>query len=372
MIYWLKSAAGPVVNRGKAAYRRFEKYAPIISFIAGFSWDNFTLGRIDRVLDNSILLFYVVLAGVLIVIQNLVNHGVLSKPFWLRYREWYPVIVQFLFGGLFSAYVVFYSQSAAFTKTDLFLAILIFLLLINEFLRERLDNLYLQMSLYFLVVFAFLTFFLPVVIKKIAVWVFLLGGFLSLGIVLGIIFGLHYFSALKSREQFQRVNSLILGLFVIFNAFYFLNWIPPVPLSLKYGSICHSVERLDGKYQITFEQPDWYQFWARFNPEFHYVEGDTVFCFASVFAPTELGTSIFHHWQKWDEKNRRLQTTDRMRYQITGGRDSGYRGYTFKKNIMPGEWRVDVETESGKTLSRMKFEAITVDSIHVDLVQITR
>lgn len=120
MIYWLKSAAGPVVNRGKAAYRRFEKYAPIISFIAGFSWDNFTLGRIDRVLDNSILLFYVVLAGVLIVIQNLVNHGVLSKPFWLRYREWYPVIVQFLFGGLFSAYVVFYSQSAAFTKTDLF------------------------------------------------------------------------------------------------------------------------------------------------------------------------------------------------------------------------------------------------------------
>lgn len=42
------------------------------------------------------------------------------------------------------------------------------------------------------------------------------------------------------------------------------------------------------------------------------------------------------------------------------------------KNIMPGEWRVDVETESGKTLSRMKFEAITVDSIHVDLVRITR
>ena len=40
---------------------------------------------------------------------------------------------------------------------------------------------------------------------------------------------------------------------------------------------------------------------------------------------------------------------------IAGGRDKGYRGYTFKQRVMPGEWRVDVETAEGRVIGRVSF-----------------
>jgi hypothetical protein len=42
-----------------------------------------------------------------------------------------------------------------------------------------------------------------------------------------------------------------------------------------------------------------------------------------------------------------------------GGRDGGFRGYSFKKNIQPGTWRVDVETAEGLLLGRIGFEVVT-------------
>jgi hypothetical protein len=42
---------------------------------------------------------------------------------------------------------------------------------------------------------------------------------------------------------------------------------------------------------------------------------------------------------------------------MTGGRETGYRLYTMKQRVQPGEWRVDVETEDGRLLGRMTFIA---------------
>ena len=54
--------------------------------------------------------------------------------------------MQFLLGGLFSAYAVFYSRSATLTGTGSFSACLVVLLVANEFLRDRLSNLRLLVS----------------------------------------------------------------------------------------------------------------------------------------------------------------------------------------------------------------------------------
>lgn len=89
-----------------------------------------------------------------------------------------------------------------------------------------------------------------------------------------------------------------------------------------------------------------------------------MFCFASVFAPTRLEEPITHHWQHWKSDQDEWTTTDRMTYRIYGGRDGGYRGYTFKKNIHPGDWRVDVINEDDQLLGRLNF-SVKIDSTHV-------
>ncbi len=366
------SAAQPMLHHAKRVYLRYEKYAPVVSFVAGFSWDNATLSRIDRLSDNIILLVYILLLGFLIVMDNLVGRNIIQRPFWHRYKEWYPLAIQFLFGGLFSAYVIFYSQSASFGETALFLIFLAMLMLVNEFLRKWFSSVYFEIVLYFLAWFSFLTFFLPVIIKTMNDWVFLAGGVLSLAIIVGMIFLLYYASALKSREQRQRLLLVVGITFGIMNLFYWMNWIPPVPLSLKHGGIYHRVERTEGKYRLMFEKPRWYQFLKNYDETFHYMPGDTVFCFTAVFAPSALHTQIYHHWQKYDADAGAWVSVERLSYPITGGRDSGYRGYTFKRNMTAGDWRVEVRTANERLLSAIKFTVVPVEQKNYQLVEMVQ
>ena len=79
-----------------------------------------------------------------------------------RVRPYYPMAIQFLLGSLFSAYAVFYFHSASFTGTAVFFALLVGLLVGNEFLHDRVSNFKLMLALYALAACSFLTFFLPV------------------------------------------------------------------------------------------------------------------------------------------------------------------------------------------------------------------
>ncbi|MEJ2636936.1 MAG: DUF2914 domain-containing protein, partial [Calditrichia bacterium] len=313
-------------------YDRYRKFLPVVSFTGGFLWDSLTLTRIDRLSDNLILMAYIILLGLALILVNLHENGRLQSPFLLKYSEWYPLGVQFFLGGLFSSYVVFYFQSASLTKDWLFLAILIFLLLANEFFEKRLTNLYLQTILYSVVTFSFFIFFIPVVIGRIGVFVFLLSGLVALLFIAGLILLLNRTFKIITPVQRRNIIGLVAGLFLILNIFYFLNWIPPVPLALKSGGIYHHVVRSGNDYLLSFEKPAWYQFRKSSDNPFRYAEGDSVFCFAAVFAPTHLNTEIFHFWQHYDSRKQKWETTDRLGYAVTGGRKEGYRGFTFKRN----------------------------------------
>ena len=67
---------------------------------------------------------------------------------------------------------------------------------------------------------------------------------------------------------------------------------------------------------------------------------------------------IFHVWERYDETTDSWKATDRIGFSVNGGRDSGYRGLTKKRNVSLGSWRVVVETARGKTLSRIPFEVV--------------
>lgn len=343
------------LGKSVAIYRRLERYLPILSFLAGFGWDSLTLNRVDRLSDNLILLAYLVLLGASIILFNLVDKKVLRRGFFVRHQRWYPVSIQFFSGGLFSAYIVFYFQSAGVGKGYLFLGLLMGLMLATELLKERLTNIYLQTTFFFLAAFSFFVFFLPVMLKRMGAGIFLISGLISLLLILGILLGLQRQAALKSREEFRRLCLLVALIFLLLNGFYRANWIPPIPLSLKYGGVFHHLTREEDRYRLQFEKPAWYQIFKNSDDPFHFAGGDTVYCFASVFAPTALTTRIYHHWQRFSEEKQSWQSTDRISYPISGGRDGGYRGFTYKRNLQSGDWRIIVESEDRRSLGKISF-----------------
>jgi len=345
-------------TRAKVLYNENKKYQPIIAFLAGFLWDGISLTRIDLFFDNMIMFTYIVLTGFFIYLINLVEENLIEMPLVIKYKNWYPNIIQFFFGGLFSAYVVYYFQSSSITKNWLFLLFLVGMLVGNEFVKKRLNNITFTFIFYYLATFSFFIFYLPVLFESINAWLFILSGVVSSCFIAGLIYLLYKKMGEKIKAELKSISIILGSIYLIFNLLYFTNLIPPVPLSLKDAGIYHNITRVEDGYKLSFEKGAWYEPFKESDDDFHHKLGDLVYCFASVFAPTDLNTQIYHHWQIYNEKQDEWLTTDRTNYKINGGRDGGYRGYTSKKNVQPGLWRIDVETEREQLLGRISFEII--------------
>jgi len=360
-VSWLSTA------RLRAALAK--PFLPVLFFFAGVTYDTVTLTRIDRLLDNLILLFYLTLLGALIVLTGRADlargghpdilpdaHPVAS--FVKRAQPYYPRAIQFLLGGLFSAYAIFYSQSASLTGTAIFFALLVALLVATELIQDRLSNLRLLVGLYAVVCFSFFTFFLPVLTGFMNTLMFVIGALLSLAVTLRVVELIYEGVPGRTRRDAVLTGAPAAGLVVLLVLFYFLHWIPPVPLSMKFAGAYHRIEKSEDRYRLSFEEGAWYQFWKRSDDPFR--TGGPAYCFTAVFAPVALHTTIIHRWQHRPagRSDGKFVTTDRIPMQIAGGREGGYRGYTVKSRLEPGDWRVDVETSEGRVIGRLNFEAM--------------
>ncbi len=336
-------------------------FMPVVFFLSGVTYDTVTLTRIDRLQDNLILMLYLALLGALIVLtgrlgiepppdrEQLASLSPFTRKV-IESRPYYPMASQFLLGGLFSAYTIFYSRSASFTGTAVFFSLLIALLVANEFLRDRLSNLRLLVGLYGVVSFAFFTFFLPVITGYMNAVVFLIGAGVSVAVTLRIVQLIYRDNPDRSRREAIGVTVPTVAFIALLVAFYFLNWIPPVPLSLKFGGMYHEITRTGDQFELSFEKR-WYQVWKRSDTT--YPSNTPIYCFTAVFAPIDLHTTIYHHWYYRPNDNRPFTHADKIPLKISGGREGGYRAYSFKQGLDPGHWRVDVEAEDGRIIGRV-------------------
>lgn len=352
---------GTDTGQWKSFYRRhIQKHLPLLSFAVGFIWQSLTLDRIDNLWVNLLLLGDILFLGILILWSNLAQYGKLEKGLLVKFASWYPNAIQFLLGGLFSSYVIFYFQSATMTQGPLFILLLLILLVITQFFEQQLTSVSMQAVMYFMAVFSFFTFFFPIILHRMNPVIFLGGGIASVAVVLIVLFYLRSRHASGGRGTFIRIVCIVTALFISVTALYFLNLIPPVPLSVKDGGIYHRVVKKDDHYILYYEKKPWYNFWKTSDPVIHYHPGDTVFCYVSVFAPTRLKEKIYYQWESYDSVDKNWIKQDRIEYDISGGRYGGYRGFTYKFRIFPGQWRVDVRTGSGQLLGRIPFDLVQV------------
>jgi hypothetical protein len=338
---------------------RHQKFAPVLFFIGGFIFDTLTLGRIDRTYDTVVLCLHMTSLSLMLYLFNMAEDDNWVSRFLGKYAAYIPLAIQFSFGGLSSAFVIYFFRSVSMSKTISFFILLILLLFANELLKKRISNKYLLFGVYFFISFTFFAFMIPMLIKEMNTFIFFISGLLSLSSVLLLVFICYSSSpSTKAEVSLKKLIGLILSIYAGFNVFYYFNLIPPVPLAMETGLVAHSIQKNNNNYIVTYERDDWYVFWRPHHINFHRQADESVYVFTSIFAPTDLNKSIFHRWQWYNPSTQSWEVTEDIGFEVTGGRDRGFRGYTYKKNIREGLWKVEVMTEEELVIGIVDFEII--------------
>lgn len=346
----------------KKWYEKYDRRISIASLGTGFIVDSLTLQRIDALRENLWIGANIVLVGLCIILINRGKPG--KKRFWL------PNILQFGFGALLGAFFIFYFRSATLSATWPFLLILFMAMLANELFQKRYAKLAFQLSFFYLSVLSFTIFLMPLATKSIEPEIFVLSGMVSLLLIWFYITLLKRYATERFLEEKTHVWAFVCGIFLLVNVLYFMNLIPPIPLSLKDSGLYHSISRnLDGNYVVTEKARGWEKY-IQYRQKIEWSEGDPLYAYTAIFAPGSINTNIIHNWQYRNDTGEWVTAT-RIPLYLSGGRSGGFRTYSHKENFTPGFWRVSVETPRGQVIGRLNFEIVRADG-PISLTTVTK
>jgi hypothetical protein len=334
-------------------YEKHERHVSTFSLISGFVFDSLTLSSIDAPRDNLWISLNLVLVGVCIILINRKENETNDERASRR-RFWLGNILQFGFGAALGSFFIFYFQSATLSTSWPFLLILLGAIVANELFLRRYARLALQLSFFYLAIFSYAIFLLPIFLHRIGVLVFLASGVVSLVIIYLFVRLLQRFVPERFNEGRTLIIRAIVGIFIGVNILYFTNLIPPIPLALKDAGIYHFLEHDSrGSFILTEEERGFLSYF-HLRQRIHLVPGDPLYAYSAIFSPAELDTRIIHEWQYRDSEGKWVTAT-RIPLNLSGGRREGFRTYSVKSNFTPGDWRVNVETPRGAVIGRINF-----------------
>lgn len=376
--------------RAKPAVQKIEKFIPAIAFLGGFAWDSITLGMSINDSDLAFLVAYYIGALIFIVLlsarlvqtdpttaqgkgsvkgkntlkeepvepqRRFIARNAIAARNKLLDREWSDVwkarftwVLQFLFGGMFSALVVCYFKSSGSLASFILVLLLAGLLVGNEFLQKRYESFALNLALFCLLGTMVLNFTIPYFVHGIGFRWFFLSTVISLGIC---------FLVWKIARRPKRMMIVPILISILLTVAYLMNWVPPVPLVLKQQMVCQNFDRKS--YSCDVDYPTVLQRLGLEAPTVHRVDGNEVYFLSSVFAPAKLKAGLEFRWYYQEPTTGKYKLTDKIssgRMVMNGGRESGFRIYSNKRNVPPGKYRVETAYKNGAVVGASAFEVL--------------
>lgn len=352
------------MTRAQRIYKFYLKNEGLISaiaFVFGFIFDITFLNKIDDPFSIVQQCLYILVICGVFILQVWPEEWIHAKlPSWLHkawnYRD---VLMHFCFGSLLNIYTLFFFKSSSIAVSLVFMLLVAALIIANEIPRFRKFGVRFQSILLMMCLLGFWTLLVPVVLGFIGAIPFLIAIVLS---ALGIYSILYILRSAGHDESYITKNIVYpaAGVLFFYAVFYFVGWIPPVPLSLEKSGIYHEVQKQDGHYVLFHERPSW-KFWQSGDQDFYAEPGDKIYFYARVFAPTRFQDQLKVRWLYKDAKQGWL-AADAIPMNVSGGREEGFRAYAFKNNYSAGKWRVQVESSDGREIGRLNFEVISVET----------
>lgn len=330
-----------------------------ILIVWGFAYHYLTF-RIIPIEEVLYLVFgYLVLATITILFIHLYNAGKITQK--LQYvRLFAPLLLQFSLGSIIGGVSIFYWFSGSIYVSWPFILIILLLIISIEVFKHYLEKPVVQFSLYNFATILLFAIALPYFFKSLNPWLFVAAGAISLFLILMLValLGRYSHEVKNLRTATLGVNGLII---LIVGILYFYNFIPPVPLSIRDAGVYHSLKRSGSSYMLEMEHES---FWQKLspNPTIHMAPGERIYAFTAIYTPTDLNTDIFHDWQHYDENKKSWVSVSKLSFPINGKRKDGYRGYSYKNNLIAGNWRVFVETPRGQVLGQFQFKIEKVNT----------
>jgi hypothetical protein len=354
-----EAAASPgAIERLRLYYAKNEQRIAVLSFICGFLFDILMVDRADswHAIAQQLVYLAVILAA---LTQMFFEEGAqpvdpAGRMFLVRwYYQYRTALVHFFLGTLLNVYTIFFFKSSSLLVSFVFLAFLVFLLWANESERVKAMGLSFKFTLLALCWMCFAANVVPIFVGSIGTTVFLvsmLAGCVPLAAVAWAI-------RRRKPELFPRARRQMLvplgGVLIGFLLFYTVRLIPPVPLSIPFIGVYHAVEKAGDEYRLSHERPIW-RVWQHGDQEFLAQPGDRVVVFFRIFSPTRFSDQVQMRWY-WEDPARGWVLQDTIPIKIVGGRSEGFRGYGFKSNWQPGEWKVQVGTLDNREIGRVYF-----------------
>lgn len=336
--------------------RRHENHISAVSLAGGFAFDSWAFGRIDRPETQAVFITYLLVAAITIAVLHALESRPEGKRPSDRVRAGLMLATQFALGCLLSGFCVFYIRSASLTSSWPFLLAMMGIFIANEYMRRYHARLVFVALLFFLALYSYAILLVPLLVQRIGRVPFLLSGVLA--VVLFFLF--MRLLAWLGPERYRGVRVKVLAgmviITVLLNTAYFLKVLPPLPLVLTDAEVYHSVERVGDGYLVGSEDepPEWEALFGTF-PIMHIQPWGRVYVYNSIFAPRGLQTIIVHNWQRRDPATGAWVSVQRVQVNIVGGRTGGYRWYSFKTAPQPGQWRVNIETQDGRSVGQIRF-----------------
>lgn len=353
-------------------YERNERLVGTISLVFGFVVGSFTLTQVDRIFENVLIALQLLAVAVCIILLNHEERkrtlSVSEQTESSKLHFWMTATLQFFFGGILSTYLVFYFKGSVFAVAWPFLLILFVAIILSETGRRHYSRIGFQIGFFFLSLFVFSLFFVPVILRQIGPGIFVLSwimSLLALSVFLTVLWFVDKQRFVKGKKIFA---GIIFGISLSIGILYFGDIIPPLPILLRDSGVYHSISRnTSGDYVVAreTEQPrnGILRIVSDARSTIHIVPGAPAYVYSAIFSPISFNTKITHEWQMYDKTTHAWITKETINLSVVGGRENGYRTYSMRTSLSDGKWRVNVKTKNGQTIGRIRFKVITQDTI---------
>jgi hypothetical protein len=337
---------------------KYKAHTTTVLFVFGFIFDMVMLPGIDHPITRYIGLAHLCIVAFLIMFRELVISRNTASKGEQKLYSLASFGISFSSGAALSFIFVYSLRSAAFLVSWPLLLLLVLCIIANEFVSTHDFRFTLDIGILLVALLFFIIFNMPLILNKENDWVFALSIGVSIVLSLLYLFCLQYTSE-SARYEAPRSYALAIGIPMFVGMLYFLNVIPAVPLSLKDAGVYHHITHTQGG-EFLAQQEDDVRILKKYRATlYHSIDAsEGVYFFSNIDTPAQLTAPISHVWEYYDTKTHRWIFASKISFDIQGGRDNGYRAFSYRESITEGLWRVTVKIGDNRIIGREKFEVI--------------
>ncbi|MBP6948965.1 MAG: DUF2914 domain-containing protein [Candidatus Pacebacteria bacterium] len=342
---------------------RYTAHTTTILFFVGFIFDIIFLPDITHAITRYIGALYLIVIAFLIMFREWVISRNTASTLEQKIYSYATFGAAYFSGSALSFIFVYALRSSSFVASWPLFVLFIVCIAANELVSTHGFRLALDVGVLLIAIVFYVIFNTPLLMQVQNDTIFFISIIISIAVSLIYLYFLQFTSE-SAKHEIAKLYALGVGVPMFICMLYFLNVIPAVPLSLKEKGIYHSIVKdVDGVFLALGEKDT--RILNTYRTKIHHINdiNSKVYFFSSIDTPAKLTAPVSHVWQYYDTVTDTWKDSTVISFDIYGGREEGYRAFSYKENITEGVWRVVVKIGENRIVGIQKFEVIRDNSV---------